>query len=331
MTVGVIITVFNLEAYVAEAIQSVLNQSHKADKILIINDGSSDGSAAIISTFANQIEVINNVTNMGVLPSMISGIKLLNTDIIAFLDGDDRWHVDKLKSIVNVYQSDESCMLVTHSYRRMNAQGQVDSLKDKTLLNLERIEGLAASIEVTDKELKNSILSYKGVWLGSAFSIRRKYLKIDEFESWSLGIWGHELSHQDQPLVAFMIFKNPTATIRYISSKLFDYRIFGDNSSGASSDINKALRTIKRSKATLLRTYHVVKLMPGREKELEAQLNKLHEIEYLELLYTGEKLKAFKVFFSLLFSFWNPKESLKETVRFFSVLFFGVNWVLKYK
>lgn len=331
MTVGVIITVFNLEVYVAEAIESVLNQSRKADKILVINDGSSDGSAAVISRFANQIEIIDNVTNMGVLPSMISGIKLLNTDIIAFLDGDDRWDINKIKSIIDIYQSDESCMLVTHSYRRMNANGQIDAVLDKTLLNLERIEGLRASIPELDQELKNSILSYKGVWLGSAFSIRRKYLNVNEFESWSLGIWGHELSHQDQPLAAFMILQNPTGIIRYISNQLFDYRIFGDNSSGASSDINKALRTINRSKATLLRTYHAVKLMQGRERELGAQLNKLREIEYLQLLYTGKKLSALKIFFTLFFSFWNLRESIKEIVRFCGVLFFGVGWVLKHK
>ncbi len=331
MSVGVIITVYNLDRFVAEAIKSVLNQTLKPDRIVVVNDGSTDGSLRVIKEFETEVEIINHGDNQGVLPSIIEAIQLFDTEVIAFLDGDDRWDSDKLRQIMHVYETDSACMLVTHSYRRMDATGQIELVQDKTLTNLARIEKLSASVEKTDKELKNSILSYKGVWLGSAFSIRRRCLDVLDFENWSRSIWGHELSHQDQPLAAYLIFHNPTKTIRYLKTKLFDYRVFGNNSSGVSSTREKAIRTINRSKATLLRTYQIVQRMQDRDQELAVQANKLREIEYLELLYTGHWSRAAKMFFSLSFSLWNFKESTKEMMRLCGVLFLGVDRILKYK
>ncbi len=331
MTIGVVITVFNLEKYVAEAIESVLAQSRQPDKIIVVDDGSKDNSKAIIELFKDRVELLENVQNQGVLPSIISAMKKLDTDIIAFLDGDDRWHRDKLKETAEVFERDQRAMLVTHSYNRMNARGEIQDVMDKTLRNLNRIENLNATSELTDAELKNSILSYKGVWLGSAFVIRKKFIDHAKFEDWSMKLWGHSLSHQDQPLAAFLILTNPDAKIVYIPKKLFDYRVFGENSSGNSATLEKALYTLSRSKATLLRTHDAVSKMKDRSRELNVQKNKLQEIEYLELLYTRRLRKAVPVFLSLLFSHWDAREKIKEAFRFAGVIILGTNRLLKYK
>jgi glycosyltransferase involved in cell wall biosynthesis len=331
MTVGVIITVFNLEKYVGEAIESVLAQSFPPDRIIVVNDGSVDNSKSVVESFKDRVELLNNDQNQGVLPSIISAMKKLNTEIFAFLDGDDRWHVDKLKLIVQAFERDEKAMLVTHSYRRMNADGELSPVLDKTLRNLERIEYLKGTAEQIDEELKNSILSYKGVWLGSAFAIRKNFLDQTKFENWSTSLWGHSLSHQDQPLAAFLILTNPEGRIVYLPEKLFDYRVFGENSSGSSATLEKALRTLGRSKATLQRTHDAVSKMKGRQRELKAQKNKLREMEYLEFLYTRKLGKAFPLFLSLFFLHWDVREKVKEFVRFAGVVTLGTNRLLKYK
>lgn len=331
MTVGVIITVFNLEKYVAEAIQSVLAQTRQPYKIIVVNDGSVDNSKAIIESFTDRVELLHYEQNQGVLPGIISAMKKLDTDIIAFLDGDDRWHPDKLKQIMQAFEGDEKAMLVTHSYRRINAAGELQPVMDKTLRNLERIESLNGTIVQTDRELKNSILSYKGVWLGSAFTIRKKLLDQAAFENWSTKLWGHSLSHQDQPLAAFLILTNPEGRIVYLPEKLFDYRVFGENSSGSSATLEKALRTLSRSKATLLRTYDAVLQMKNRPRELKAQKNELREIAYLEFLYTRNLGKACALFLPLFFSHWDIREKIKESVRLAGVVTLGADRLLKYK
>ncbi|HEU5292738.1 MAG TPA: glycosyltransferase [Cyclobacteriaceae bacterium] len=331
MTVGVIITVFNLEKYVAEAIESVLAQSFLPHRIIVVNDDSADNSKNVIELFKDRVELLNNEQNQGVLPSIISAMKKLDTDIFAFLDGDDRWHPDKLKFVMQAFERDEQAMLVTHSYRRMNAAGDIDPGKDKTLRNLERIENLKGTREQIDRDLKNSILSYKGVWLGSAFAIRKNCLDQTKFEQWSTNIWGHSLSHQDQPLAAFLILTNPEGRIIYLRDKLFDYRIFGENSSGSSATLEKALRTLSRSKATLLRTHDAVSKMKDRPRELKTQTNKLREIDYLNFLYTRKLNRAFPLFFSLFVSHWDVREKFKESVRLAGILLLGTNRLLKHK
>ena len=332
MTIGVIITIYNLQKYVAEAIQSVISQSVQPTRILAINDGSTDGSLEELRKFEGQIEIIDNRTNQGVLPSIIHGLKLINTDIVCFLDGDDRWDSDKLKEVKSKFQQHGDAMMVTHSYQHMDGMGSVRSIQDRTHRNLKRIVRQSKdNITIADELLKSSILSYQGVWLGSALSIRRNFIDIAQFEQWSLNIWGHSLSHQDQPLAAFMILKNPSAKIYYVNKVLFYYRVFGENSSGSSSTLTKANHTLARSRATLLRTKNVVSLMSNRKIESVCQAYKILEVDYLESLYQRRFLQASKIYFRLLLFHWTWREGIKETVGLVGVLVFGVERFLKMK
>ena len=188
MTIGVIVTVYNLEKFVEQAIDSVLRQSVKPSKLVIVNDASKDRSLEIISRYSDSAFIINNEHNQGVLPSIISAIKLLNTDLIAFLDGDDVWKTNKLEEVIKSFSQDNDAMLVTHSYEWINASGEVLHTIDETHQESQRIVRDGKSIQARDLLVKNSILSYKGVWLGSAFCIRRGHLDIEEFENWSTNL-----------------------------------------------------------------------------------------------------------------------------------------------
>lgn len=97
-SVHVIIPVYNCEKYVAEAIESVLNQPYKNINIVLINDGSTDSSPKICDQYAennDRVHVIHQA-NGGVSSARNAGIEyVLNevpeTKYIAFLDADDKW------------------------------------------------------------------------------------------------------------------------------------------------------------------------------------------------------------------------------------------------
>ncbi|MBN8577347.1 MAG: glycosyltransferase [Cytophagales bacterium] len=322
MRVGVIVTVYNLERFVAQAITSVLNQTRPADQIIVVNDGSTDNSLQVIEQFLPHVQLITNSTNQGVLPSVIEAIKLTEADIIALLDGDDVWEADKLQIICGQFEHHANAMMMLHTYQRMDANGAVLAGRDVTQSNLQRIEALKHKQD-QDELLKESILSYRGVWLGSALTFRRSYLAVAAFESWSQQIWGHELSHQDQPLAAYLILTNPDAKIQYVHQPLFRYRIFGENSSGSSATLPRAIKTLQRSKATLLRTHQLVTQMPSRVVSLARQQQKLNEISYLEALYEKKFRVAFGLFTKLFFRFWTTQQKAKETVRFAGVFLLG--------
>ena len=92
---SVIIPSFNRAKYLTRAIDSVLSQTHIANEIILIDDGSTDQTKALIQNrYQNQIRY-HYQNNQGVSTARNTGIKMA-TNWIAFLDSDDAWHPKKL-------------------------------------------------------------------------------------------------------------------------------------------------------------------------------------------------------------------------------------------
>ena len=96
--VDVILPNYNKAEFLDEAINSVIFQSYKNWKLLIIDDGSNDASSKIILKYKNEknIKTIFLSKNKGVSFSRNLGIRLSNSKYIAFIDSDDYWTKDKL-------------------------------------------------------------------------------------------------------------------------------------------------------------------------------------------------------------------------------------------
>ena len=88
--VSILIPVYNTAAYLTQAIQSILEQDYTAMEIILINDGSTDGSEDIIHSFHDpRIRYIRNEQNMGLVYTLNKGIELSEGKYIARMDGDD--------------------------------------------------------------------------------------------------------------------------------------------------------------------------------------------------------------------------------------------------
>ena len=98
MKVSVIITSYNYEQYIKDAIESVLNQTYSDFELVIIDDCSTDNSANIIKQFNDErIKFIQNEQNLGLKNSMQKAISCCIGEWIAFLDSDDLWKPLKLE------------------------------------------------------------------------------------------------------------------------------------------------------------------------------------------------------------------------------------------
>lgn len=95
-SVSVVIPVYNGERYVADAIESVLRQSAPPVQVLVVDDGSTDATAAVVRAFTPRVKY-HLQENMGAATARNTGIGLTTGTFVAFLDADDRWHADKLK------------------------------------------------------------------------------------------------------------------------------------------------------------------------------------------------------------------------------------------
>lgn len=90
---SIIIPAYNLENYIAAALQSVLVQTFQDFEIIIVDDGSSDETVSIIQSFHDpRIRLVSQV-NGGVSRARNAGMKKAVGAYIAFLDGDDYWSV----------------------------------------------------------------------------------------------------------------------------------------------------------------------------------------------------------------------------------------------
>ena len=90
--VSVIIPVYNVEPYLKEALDSVINQTLREIEIICIDDCSTDNSYNILEEYAkkdNRIIIIKNEENLGVGISRNKGIRLSKGEYIGFVDGDD--------------------------------------------------------------------------------------------------------------------------------------------------------------------------------------------------------------------------------------------------
>jgi hypothetical protein len=104
--VSVIIPVYGVEKYVADAVSSVLQQSYINLELIIVDNGSPDRSIEICQQFHDpRIQIIRQ-ENRGPSGSRNTGIRHAKGDYIAFLDGDDIWHPDKLTKHVHHLESD---------------------------------------------------------------------------------------------------------------------------------------------------------------------------------------------------------------------------------
>jgi glycosyltransferase involved in cell wall biosynthesis len=92
--VSCIIPVYNGERYLAEAIESVRAQTYRPIEVIVVDDGSTDGSADIAQSYDDARYIYQ--PNQGVAVSRNTGIAAAQGDYVAFLDQDDRWTPDKL-------------------------------------------------------------------------------------------------------------------------------------------------------------------------------------------------------------------------------------------
>jgi glycosyltransferase involved in cell wall biosynthesis len=109
--VSVIIPVYNGERFLARAIDSVLRQNHSPLEVIVVNDGSTDGTAQVIRRYARQVRSTYQ-PNGGLPAAQNQGLRMADGDLIAFLDADDLWPRHRLETQVAYLRENPSTDIV---------------------------------------------------------------------------------------------------------------------------------------------------------------------------------------------------------------------------
>jgi glycosyltransferase involved in cell wall biosynthesis len=103
-TVSIVIPCYNREQYIGDAIESCLRQNHPAAEIIVVDDGSTDGSVARIKSFAPRVACIES-TNHGPGHARNLGVQAATGEFVHFLDSDDLLTPDAVASELAIFRA----------------------------------------------------------------------------------------------------------------------------------------------------------------------------------------------------------------------------------
>lgn len=117
--VSVIIPMFNRECLIGEAITSILGQDYPQVELIVVDDGSTDGSASVVANFPDVIYI--KQSNQGPAVARNTGVERARGELIAFLDSDDLWLPQKLNWQVEAWlQTAEPSLVIGHTRLRFS-------------------------------------------------------------------------------------------------------------------------------------------------------------------------------------------------------------------
>lgn len=147
MHVSVVIAAYNAEAYIAEAIQSVLGQTVPPDEVIVIDDGSRDGTRSVLDRFGSRIVALTQ-ENSGQAVAVNKGLAMARGELIGFCDADDLWTARKLEM---------QLALLEHDRNVEAAFGKVQQFVGPDVPEADRAR-LTPAIEIMPGELKQCML-----------------------------------------------------------------------------------------------------------------------------------------------------------------------------
>lgn len=125
--ISVVIPLYNKEKQIAHTLQSVFKQTFQDFEVVIVDDGSTDGSVAVVEKFSNSRIRLICQKNAGVSAARNRGIEEAKGNLIAFLDADDEWKPEYLATQYHLSQKYPDCSVFVCNYEFRNTDGKVTS------------------------------------------------------------------------------------------------------------------------------------------------------------------------------------------------------------
>ena len=214
MLVSVIIPYYKKQKFIKKTIHSVLNQTFRNFEIIIVNDEPGKFSEKILTGFKKKdkrIKIISNHKNIGAGLSRNKAIKISKGKYIAFIDSDDLWKKNKLKSQINVMEKFNYD--ITHSaYYIINENNKKLAIRKSRNLNYNDL------IKSCDIGLSTVMIKRNLLRNNKLFS---NYSTKEDYYLWlKLSKSGHIFYYINQPLSYWRKTKDSLSS--YTSQKIID-------------------------------------------------------------------------------------------------------------
>lgn len=178
----VFMPVYNAAAYLGEAIESILNQTIKDFEFLIIDDGSTDESLAIIKRYANQDARIRLITrpNKGFVKTLEEGLAAVTTDLVARMDSDDIVLPNRFEKQYAFLESHPDHSIVGCQFQLMSEKGELDAIDPKptTDKNIKLFLGFGSALAGPAVMFRKQVVMNVGGFKQSAWP-------AEDYDCWS--------------------------------------------------------------------------------------------------------------------------------------------------
>ncbi|MHC5269463.1 glycosyltransferase family 2 protein [Enterococcus sp. LJL98] len=217
--VTIIMSVFNNELYLEDAIKSVLNQSYSNFEFLITDDASSDRSRYILEKYKRKdkrIKLFFNHKNLGLTKNLNNMIDIAQGELIARMDGDDICFLDRLKKQVDILKKEDvdivfsGTMLIDHEGKEL-----CEGWRPKKLKKILKI------IEIHNYIPHPTVMMKKDIMIKNKYN--ENYITGQDKELWGRLVEDKYIFHYiKEPLLYYRI--NPNS-VRVKRKKSNDYRL----------------------------------------------------------------------------------------------------------
>lgn len=199
--VTVLMPVYNGEAYLREAIESILNQTFSNFELLIINDGSSDSSEEIILSYADsRIVYIKNELNLKLIVTLNKGLDIAKGKYIARMDADDISLPSRLEKQVLFLETNPMIGLLGSAFEiigkeNKNSYPVADDDIRLTMLFLNSF-------------LHSSVLFRRELCTTNSLYFDKKYIHAEDYKLWTELMFKTKVSNLDEVLVKYRVHDN---------------------------------------------------------------------------------------------------------------------------
>ena len=176
--ISYIVVCFNSEKYILKCINSILNQSHKNNEIILVDNNSTDNTISLVKDLCvkNNIKLISNSTNLGYGNAITMAIEKTKGEFLAILNADSFLDTNWASNLLKIFRSDEKIMSASGKVLFPNGELQSSGgMMDKYGAVVQREGKIFNSRKMNDK----SFFFYND---GSSFMIRQKILQEISFD-----------------------------------------------------------------------------------------------------------------------------------------------------
>ncbi|WP_316828768.1 glycosyltransferase [Pedobacter miscanthi] len=178
--VSIIMPAFNASSFIKEAISDILDQSYSSFQLLVIDDGSTDDTSAIVTKFSDpRLTLLRNRKQKGIVSALNLGVSLSIGKYISRMDADDRMALDRLKKQVHFLESNPEYGMVGSWYNVIDKFGKTQN----------RVQGLLDHDQIKLGMLFSNQFAHPSVTIRSEIMKTHlydsKYEHCEDYELWT--------------------------------------------------------------------------------------------------------------------------------------------------